>query len=157
MNNLVKTKAPKALLPLLSRTVPFIAVGAAGTLNVYLMRRKELIDGIQVFDDNGKVLGKSQIAGSTAIQQVALSRIVTAAPALFIPGLIMSQLEKTSFLKRNPRAALPLNLLTVTASLMVALPCATAIAPQTASLDVKDAEKEFQNKGISRIYFNRGL
>ena len=37
-------------------------------------------------DEHGKVLGKSKAAGQTAVQQVAISRVVSAAPALFIPG-----------------------------------------------------------------------
>ena len=86
-------KAPVRWQPLLGRVIPFCAVAAAGTLNVYLMRRKELVEGIQVastkqvYDENNNLLGKSKKAGEAAIKQVAISRIVTAAPALFIPGI----------------------------------------------------------------------
>ena len=41
-------RAPVRMQPILGRIIPFCAVAAAGTLNVYLMRRKELVDGIQV-------------------------------------------------------------------------------------------------------------
>jgi hypothetical protein len=38
-------------VPVLARFVPFIAVATANTLNISTMRRKELSDGIAVFDD----------------------------------------------------------------------------------------------------------
>ncbi|KAJ3310873.1 hypothetical protein HDV04_004566 [Boothiomyces sp. JEL0838] len=163
MNHWLTHKAPVSWKPVLGKTIPFFAVAIAGTLNVYLMRRKELTDGIQVQDDQGNLLGKSKVAGGHAIGQVAISRIVTAAPALFLPGLIMSQLERTNWLKQRPRLNIPLNLLTVSASLMAALPCAIALYPQMASLPVDKVEPEFQNikkpngEKVERIYFNRGL
>ena len=120
-------------------------------------------DGIQVQDAHGNILGSSQLAGSQAIQQVAISRIVTSAPALFIPGLIMAQLESTKLLKAYPRLSMPLNLLTVTGSLLVALPCAIALFPQIAQVDAKTLEPRFWGlkdslgNPIDKIYFNRGL
>lgn len=55
---------------MLGRAVPFVAVAAAGTLNVILMRQKELSDGIDVTDEEGNTLGKSTVAGRNAIAQV---------------------------------------------------------------------------------------
>ena len=67
----------------------------------------------------------------------------------------MSQLEKTNFLKNNRKLIIPLNLLTVTASIMVALPCAIALFPQKASLNASELEPEF--KQHKKVFFNRGL
>jgi hypothetical protein len=67
-------------------------------------------DGIAVTDASGNVIGKSQTAGYQAIGQVAISRVATAFPVVFVPGMIMSQLERTKFLRNNPRFSLPLNL-----------------------------------------------
>ncbi|KAJ3079016.1 hypothetical protein HK100_010534, partial [Physocladia obscura] len=117
---------------LLGRAVPFAAVAAAGTLNVFLMRSKEISEGISVIDSNGEVVGKSQSAGWSAISQVAVSRVATAFPAVFLPSIIMGQLEKTKFLKSNPRLHAPVNLITICGSLMAALPCAIALFPQIA-------------------------
>ncbi|KAJ3370885.1 Sideroflexin-1 [Kappamyces sp. JEL0680] len=167
----VKKKSPVPWRPLLSRAVPFVAVAAAGmqmlltvgTLNVFLMRRKELVEGIKVQDEDGRVLGTSKTAGGHAISQVAISRIVTAAPALFVPGLIMSQLERTRLLRSRPWLGIPFNLLTVSGSLLVALPFAIALFPQMASLDVSRVEPEFaglkraNGLPVQRVFFNRGL
>lgn len=57
MNYWVKNKSPLPWRSLLSRTVPFVAVAAAGTLNAFLMRRKELVVGITVTDGDGTELG----------------------------------------------------------------------------------------------------
>lgn len=44
-------------------TLPFLAVAGAGASNVFLMRRNELETGVNVFDDDGKDLGKSVKVG----------------------------------------------------------------------------------------------
>ncbi|KAJ3331492.1 Sideroflexin-5 [Blyttiomyces sp. JEL0837] len=150
-------------MSILGRCVPFTAVAAAGTLNVFLMRRKEITDGISVTNADGEVVGKSTIAGWSAISQVAVSRVATAFPAVFLPGLIMTQLERTTFMKQNPRLAMPVNLLTICGSLMAALPCAIALYPQTAAISVDRLEPKFQSlkdkngQPIRTLYFNRGL
>jgi hypothetical protein len=94
---------------ILTKLVPFVAVASAGTVNVYLMRMKEIRDGIDVYNDEGISLGKSKKAGASAVGQVATSRILTLAPVLTIPPFVLSQLEKTNLLKKNPRLSIPFN------------------------------------------------
>ncbi|KAG9293058.1 hypothetical protein G9A89_016420 [Geosiphon pyriformis] len=148
---------------LLARFVPFVAVASAGTVNVYLMRLKEIRDGIDVYDIDGNVLGKSKKAGASAVKQVAISRILTNLPVLTIPPLILSQLEKTSFLKQSPRLALPINFGLITLSLTTALPLAIAAFPQRVETDPQNLELHFWNlrdeKGeiINKVYYNKGL
>ncbi len=60
-------------------------------------------------DEDGKLLGKSPTAGMHAVSQVAISRVATAFPALTLPPLILSQLEKTRLLQRHPRLSIPIN------------------------------------------------
>ncbi|KAJ3299067.1 hypothetical protein HDU79_000026 [Rhizoclosmatium sp. JEL0117] len=154
--------SPSTLM-MMGRAVPFVAVAAAGTLNVFLMRSKEIQEGISVFNKDGETVGKSQNAAWSGISQVAVSRVATAFPAVFLPSVIMSQLEKTKFLKANPRLHAPLNLLTICGSLMAALPCAVALYPQIAEVPVEKLEPQFRqlrgNDGerIKTLYFNRGL
>lgn len=47
-------------------TLPFLAVAGAGASNVLLMRRNELTTGVDVFDDDGKDLGKSIVVSFLA-------------------------------------------------------------------------------------------
>lgn len=48
-----------AAASIIRSTLPFLAVSLAGASNVLLMRRNELTTGVDVFDDDGKELGKS--------------------------------------------------------------------------------------------------
>ncbi|CAG8669158.1 9504_t:CDS:2, partial [Dentiscutata erythropus] len=146
---------------ILARLVPFVAVASAGTVNVYLMRLKEIRDGIDVYDANGNNLGKSRKAGASAVGQVAISRIFTNCPVLTIPPLILSQLEKTKLLRNNPKLAIPINFGLITLSLTVSLPLAIAAFPQKAVIDPLKLEEEFWNlkdkngETIRRMFFNK--
>ncbi|CAG8665125.1 33591_t:CDS:2, partial [Racocetra persica] len=130
---------------ILARLIPFVAVTSAGTVNVYLMRLKEIRGGIDVYDTDGNSLGKSQKAGASAVGQVAISRILTSIPVLTVPPLVISQLEKTKLLISNPRLATPINLGLITLSLTGALPLAIAAFPQKAIIDPLKLEEKFWN------------
>lgn len=156
----------------LTRLIPFVAVASAGTVNVYLMRMKEIRNGIDVYNDEGISLGKSKKAGASAVGQVAISRVLTLAPVLTIPPFVLSQLEKTNLLKKNPRLSIPFNfgkkidniyiylfiilklthvyiyfiyffLGIITITLMSALPLAIAAFPQKAVIDPMKLEQQF--------------
>ncbi|CAI2183982.1 13543_t:CDS:2 [Funneliformis geosporum] len=147
----------------LARLVPFVAVASAGTVNVYLMRMKEIRDGIDVYDNEGMNLGKSKKAGASAVGQVAISRVLTLAPVLTVPPLVLSQLEKTNLLKKNPRLSLPFNFGIIAVTLLTALPLAIAAFPQNAVIDPMKLEQQFWNLKdkngdiIRQIFYNKGL
>lgn len=56
------------------RFVPFVAVAAANWVNIPLMRQNEILLGLDVTDENGKIIGKSQLAPVKGISQVVTSR-----------------------------------------------------------------------------------
>ncbi|KAG0004063.1 hypothetical protein BGZ80_005679 [Entomortierella chlamydospora] len=165
LNQLVPklTSISPGVRSVLTRLVPFTAVAAAGTVNVFLMRGKEISEGIDVYDHEGKSVGKSQKAGMSAITQVAISRILTNFPVLTIPPLILAQWERTTWSQQYPRALIPLNLAVITLCLMTALPLAIAAFPQYANVDVKKLEERFwhlkDSKGepIKTLTYNKGL
>ncbi|UZP43755.1 hypothetical protein NXS19_011567 [Fusarium pseudograminearum] len=87
---------------ILGRLIPFAAVATAAGLNTYLMRRDEIVKGIDVRpvlseDDKQKLvaegkserdvpsLGKSQSAAKRAVYQTAASRVFTASPIMVLP------------------------------------------------------------------------
>ncbi|CAG8479859.1 9685_t:CDS:2 [Paraglomus brasilianum] len=158
----LKSLSP-SMKQVLSRLVPFAAVAGAGTVNVYLMRWKEIKDGIDVYDDDGRNLGKSSKAGASAVKQVAISRVLTAFPALTIPPLLLSRLEKTRWIKRNPKLILPINFGLITISLMTALPLAIGAFPQRAEVNPLALERRFwdirdeNGHVINKVYYNKGL
>ncbi|KAG1110496.1 hypothetical protein G6F42_015314 [Rhizopus arrhizus] len=158
-----KLNVSPTIKSLCMKLVPFTAVAAAGTVNVFLMRGKEIRDGIDVFTKEGQSVGKSKEAGFSAVSQVAISRILTNAPVLILPPVILGRLQKTDFIKQRPKLIVPLNFGLIALSLMTALPAAIAVFPQIGELQTANMEKEFQDlkdvdgKPITKLYFNKGL
>ena len=169
----------KNLPPLVGRLVPFCAVAVANSVNIPLMRRLELQDGIMLETEEGKQVGQSKIAAKTGITMVVTSRIGMAAPGkerhvtglrfapvavgmVLIP-LVMNKLESRGFFKKFPRANAPLQVLMVGFILTFATPLCCAIFEQKASIKVSDIEDELQEKvkkmGITgdQLYYNKGL
>ncbi|RUS13935.1 Tricarboxylate/iron carrier, partial [Endogone sp. FLAS-F59071] len=152
-----------AIKSLLMKLVPFAAVASAGTVNVFLMRLKEVREGIDVFDADGNSVDKSKVAGKAAVTQVAISRILTNAPVMIIPPLLLVQFQKTRLLTRHPQLTLPISFGLIGLSLMTALPMAIAVFPQRGVLDTRRMEERFRDlvdaKGrkIEQLYYNKGL
>ncbi|KAI8366089.1 Tricarboxylate/iron carrier [Radiomyces spectabilis] len=148
---------------LMMKLVPFTAVAAAGTVNIFLMRGKEVRDGINVYTADGEMVGKSKTAGLTAVSQVAISRILTNAPVLIVPPFLLDRLQKTAFVQARPKLVVPLNFGLIALSLMTALPAAIALFPQQGAMETAAMEKEFQNLNdkdghpIRTLYYNKGL
>jgi tricarboxylate carrier len=164
LSQLVKRsdKLSPILRTTIKRYVPFTAVASANVINVFLMRRNEISEGIVVKDEHGEVLGKSPTAGMRAVTQVAISRVIITMPVLTIPPLIMGYLEKTKFISANPRLAIPLNIAVCALSLAAGVPTAIALFPQMSKLPVEKLEPEFRNivkngRKVTHVYYNKGL
>lgn len=143
---------------MLQRFVPIPAIVAASTLNVVLMRKHELDEGIDVMDKNGKVLGSSQLAASNALKEMAISRAVLGGSVMALPAILMTSLERITLLKRNPRLKTPFNLLICAASFALTLPASNAIFPQISKISTKELEIPIQQKTKdSTVFYNRGL
>lgn len=155
-------KRANALKPttkmLIQKFVPFPAVACASTCNVVLMRNSELHEGIEVFDENEKVIGTSLVAAKKALKETAMTRMILPAPILIIPPAVMATLERTAFLKKNPRWHLPLNAITCTLAFGLALPVAIALFPQVSEIRRDLLEAEIQARTDSEVvYYNKGL
>lgn len=144
--------------------VPFFAVASAGVVNVVLMRRGELSTGVTIKDALGTDHGMSQIAGTKAITEVALTRVALPAPILLFPPIIMSLYDRMARAasintKFRPIVQVPV----ITACLWLALPFAIGLFPQESSIDANKLEEKFRNlndkngRRIETFYFNKGL
>ncbi|CAJ0575993.1 unnamed protein product, partial [Mesorhabditis spiculigera] len=153
----------KALHPLVGRLVPFVAVCVANSINIPMMRRGELTDGIAIIDEHGNELGKSKKVAKSAIAQVVISRIGMAAPTFAFIPIVMTQLEKKPWLKTRPYLAGPIQVALAGAILLVSTPVGCAIFPQMTPLKVEDLEPELQQKIRAMnnppevVYCNKGL
>lgn len=69
--------------PIVGRLVPLAAVAAANCINIPLMRRQELVNGITLVDDNYNSLDvESKKAAVQGISAVIASRIAMATPGM---------------------------------------------------------------------------
>lgn len=64
------------------------------------MRQNELIEGVDVQDKDGLIVGKSRVAAAKGISQVVFSRILMAAPGMLLLPVIMERLERLNWFKR---------------------------------------------------------
>jgi hypothetical protein len=161
---------------ILGRLVPFAAVASAGFLNVFLMRGEEIRTGIPVYPvlsaldklrlaKEGKAesdvapLGMSQKAATLAVAETALSRVLNSSPIMVVPALALVRLQKTDWLKRNPRMTTPVNLGLILVTSYVALPLALAAFPQRQRVKAESLEEEFHGRGgeDGLVVFNRGI
>ncbi|KAI0186978.1 sideroflexin-5 [Xylaria flabelliformis] len=178
LNSLVprlKRVSPQTKL-ILGRLVPFAAVASAGFLNVFLMRGEEMRVGIDVYPvlspaDKEKLaaegraegdvasLGKSRKAATLAVGETALSRVLNSSPIMVVPPLILVRLQRTQWLRSNPRLTLPVNLGLILGMSYIALPLALAAFPQRQRISAESLEEEFHGRGGEggMVVFNRGI
>ena len=153
----------KSLPPLVGRLVPFVAVASANSINIPLMRRSELSEGIPCFSPEGESLGNSVNAAREGITKVVLSRVAMAAPGMVTIPLIMNALESRGFTKKYPRAVAPLQVLLCGFILTFATPLCCAIFEQKASISIDNVEPEIREKMLALpskpqvLYYNKGL
>jgi len=153
----------KSMPPIAGRLVPFCAVAAANCLNIPLMRRLELQEGIMLETKEGEKVGASKIAAREGIGMVTASRIGMAMPGMVLIPLIMNKLDAKGLFKKYPKANAPLQVFLVGIILTFATPLCCAIFEQKASIKPTAVEQELQEK-ISKmtnppelLYYNKGL
>ncbi|XP_055628248.1 sideroflexin-2 [Toxorhynchites rutilus septentrionalis] len=152
--------------PFFQRYVPFVAVAVANCINIPLMRQNELMYGIDIEDENGKVVGKSRAAAAKGITQVVFSRIAMCAPGMLILPVIMESLEKYKTFRRMSLLHAPFQVAVVGCFLTIMVPVACALFPQTATLNTNVMKimepqyyKAMAESGYipATVYFNKGL
>jgi sideroflexin-5 len=148
---------------LIRSTLPFLASAGAGFANVALMRRNELTEGVTVYDADGNPRGKSAAAGQTGIAKCAAARVLWNIPIMMVPPLIMTRLERTGPLQRNPRLKMAIEIGVITSCLLGAVSPALAIFPQRDSIEADKLEPQFrglrdaQGRPVTRLWYNKGL
>jgi hypothetical protein len=104
-------------------------------------------------------LGKSRKAATLAVAETALSRVLNSSPIMVIPPLILVRLQRTDWLKKNPRWTMPVNLGLILLTSYAALPLALAAFPQRQKVRAESLEEEFHGRGGigGLVEFNRGI
>ncbi|KAJ1364983.1 hypothetical protein KIN20_025183 [Parelaphostrongylus tenuis] len=157
--------AKRKVSTLAQKMVPLAAVAAANAINIPLMRQNELKNGMNVTDKDGAVVGTSRLAASKAISLVVLSRNVIVAPCMILTPIIMENLEKLAWFKRNiHRVNIPLQLLLTFVIYGAMVPVGCALFPQQNSIKLTtlkrfepEAYDRLRHLKGNRVYFNKGL
>jgi len=157
LNSLVKS-----LPSIVGRIVPFVACCAANCINIPMMRRQELVNGVPLQTADGQKTGEmSTKAAVKGISMVAFSRIAMAAPGMILVPMFMDRLEKKKVLAKYPRINAPTQVLLCGLFLTFATPLGCAIFPQMASIHVDSLETDVRDRlksqGHEYVYFNKGL
>ncbi|MES1910778.1 MAG: hypothetical protein MHM6MM_003310 [Cercozoa sp. M6MM] len=164
--NRLSKRLPQNTGMLVCRLIPFGAVAAADLLNLAVMRHDEYMNGVQVFDKEGQVLGVSRVAGAYAVGACVTGRILAAAPILILPNLTMHYLEqRTRLFSSVPkrfrgvaRTAVTLGL--VATMLQISVPLSFGIFRQRAQLPLAVLEPGLRGNaepGVSFAHFNKGI
>jgi hypothetical protein len=140
------------------------------------MRGEEMRTGIDVFpvlsekdkarlaaegkaENDVPSLGKSKKAAVLAVSETAFSRVLNSSPIMVIPPLVLVRLQRTEWLKKNPRYTTPLNLCLILGMSYIALPLALAAFPTRQRISAESLEPEFHGRGGDggMLVFNRGI
>ena len=128
---------------------PVAAVAAANVANIGLMRQNEFLEGVEVMDEDGVVLGKSKKAGIIGVGTTIAGRVLsTLAPLTFTP-VFHGKLMGSTFGKRNPVLDKPSLLLIITAMIGGTVPFALGVFKQHTSWNVNVLEERFS--GLKRV------
>lgn len=137
--------------------VRFLPSSIAGSLNALFMRSDYIIKGINVKDEKGNNLGLSQICGTKAAVESAVSRMFLPMP-LFLNYFVVKYMLK---LKLPRKMNIFLEMLFCGIALGVGLPCSIAIFKQYTEMPITSVEKEIQQKAETldskKIIYNKGL
>lgn len=156
----LKAYLGKRASPLFQRYVPFAAVASANMVNIPLMRKTEMENGIACVDDEGTHLMNSKTAAIMGISQVVLSRIVMAAPGMTVLPVIMEKLEKRAWMQKVKPLHGPIQVMFVGCFLLFMTPTACSLFPQTASVKSSTVSKfeTLPDRPLPDVlHFNKGL
>lgn len=122
---LAKMRGPQLVFA--NACLNYFAACVPGVCNCSLMRWKELQEGINVKDSDGKDHGKSVVAGKKAIMQTSASRFILPLPVLFFPAFANALLTKMRLWPRNMILSKFFELSLCAISLTFALPMSIAL------------------------------
>eukprot|EP00667_Euglena_gracilis_P010742 EG_transcript_10940 len=140
--------------------LPWLAVASAGAANVALIRRNELVTGVNVSDKEGNVYGKSVVAGKYGLVKCALARVFWNTPIMVLPPVLMSFIGPRLHSSRARNLA---QLGVIGACLVGFMPPSLAVFPQRDRIPAKYLEEQFHNlrdqngQPITEFYYNKGL
>jgi tricarboxylate carrier len=156
-NKLIKVPGSITKQRLINSVVSTMAMSVAGFLNLYFIRQNELSKGIDVQNENGETIGKSQKAAHKAVISSATTRsLLPLTQVVIIPGLY-ALIECCRMMPKSKVGLIGVDLLICAINLGVSLPLALAAFTQNMQMPKADIEPEIAAKSKGFVYFNKGL
>lgn len=142
---------------LLRLTVPALAVSVGGVINLLMTRGHELRGGVAVHAADGTPLGESVAAARLALLECSVARVVWTVGLLTLTPVLAAPAAARV---RGPTAAMGVELAVSFGLIWAIVPCAMALFPQRAAVQLSALEPHLGGAGWDRnslVYYNKGL
>jgi len=133
--------------------IPVLASVAAGSSNIFCMRKNDVLTGVTVYNEKNEDIGISKIAGLTAVAMTALSRCALVPfTVLVVPNAIMKTFSKVI----PKRFSMFAEIAIVYGTLHFALPGTLAIFPNEIEFTPSYLETEYHHHQ-GKLHASKGL
>jgi len=161
LNHLFFTRLSFDKSSAIGRFLPFPAVASANIVNLLCMRRHELEQGIQVVSPDGQVVGVSKVAAWHAVRDTSITRVILPMPNLIIAPILITALERTKFIRKNPRIFIPAQAAIVSLVFLFGLPFSLSLFEQMGEISVQELEENTKKAALAMqldtVRYNKGL
>ncbi|XP_049620470.1 sideroflexin-4 isoform X2 [Suncus etruscus] len=143
---------------LLRKSLPVFLMAHIGGLNVVASRSLEPIRGIEVMDGNGNIIGYSRKAGTKAVKDTAMSRVLLFGTSALIPEVFSFYLKRSQFFMRFPWSLWTLKLSCTVLVMGLMVPMSFSMYPQIGRIPSSLLEEEIQAATEeTELFYNRGV
>ncbi|KAG3263986.1 sideroflexin 4, transcript variant X2 [Ictidomys tridecemlineatus] len=144
--------------PWIKRALPIVFLAQVSGMNVFASRSLEPVQGIEVMDKDGNVIGRSRRAGRKAVRETAISRAVLFGTSAFIPEVFTYFFKRTQFFLQNPQSLWTLKLSCTLLVMGVMVPVSFSMFPQIGQIKYSKLEEEIQAlTEETELFYNRGV
>jgi hypothetical protein len=133
---------------------PATAMAIAGCLNLLVIRYKEVIDGVDVYDSNGTKVGRSKEAALNGLSKTTLIRFSMQYTGSFLPVLLVEAFKLMRMYPTGRLQRLCIDTGVITLAIAINVPVMFALYPQMIHVDKLEQELQPPPGGF---YFNRGI
>jgi tricarboxylate carrier len=150
---------------LVRATLPFFAVSASGSANVAITRQREWrLDGVEIKDDKGTVVGRSTAAAWHGLTLCAAARIIWNIPCMMLPVLISGPImNRFPSIFNTKYRRIGLEVLICNFGTAFGVPPALAVFPPVVSFPVSGLEPAVRERlakerpDLKEVRFYKGL
>ncbi|XP_054584800.1 sideroflexin-4 isoform X2 [Eptesicus fuscus] len=142
----------------LRETLPAAILTQVGAMSVAASRSLEHVRGIEVMDKEGNVVGYSRRAGTKAVRDTTISRVVLFGTSAFIPEIFSQFFKKTPLFVRYPQSLWTLKLSCTILVMGLMVPVSFSMFPQIQRIQCSQLEQEIQSATeATELFYHRGV